>query len=122
MAHSLIDPRSRPTVVITIFTPGVCTSVYLHFSKSRKTKQISSEKSTSGTVSLAEWIIDDTLVNFYSVFVSYCAIPPIQMSFIANYEEGIFVRISFFVGSQLGFGKFSIEKEIFNKRALFAIL
>ena len=47
LIHSA-DPQSRP-VVITIFARGVCTSVRLsvqpHFSKSSKTKQLSSENS-----------------------------------------------------------------------------
>ena len=60
--------HSRP-VVITTFTCGVCTSVHLyalvHFSKFRKTKQLSKGRiviATGRTVGLVEGIIDGTHV------------------------------------------------------------
>ena len=63
LIHSAV-PQSRP-VLISVFTHVVRTYVRLHFSKSTKTKQISSEN-TGEIVGLAEWIIDDTcLVILY---------------------------------------------------------
>ena len=61
---SYIDPLGQPKV-----TPGkdncfrtCCPSVHLF--KSRKTKQQKTMFATGGTVSLAEWIIDDTCFSF----------------------------------------------------------
>ena len=53
--------------------PSVSPSIRLHFSKSSKTKQISSENNIQywrDCVGLAKWIIDDWIMDHFFFFIS----------------------------------------------------
>ena len=82
-------PQSRPVVII-VFTHVVRPYLRPHFSKSNKTKQISSENNvTAGKmVCLTEWIIDDACL----VILLFLHLFPQKSLLILGKQHGQWVK------------------------------